>query len=108
MLLIIIGAAAIILFSPAGNPIEPGHPVITPTLTPLPVTTIIPQAAIPAEGVWVKVTYNGTFIGSYTGIRARSNQHEVRVSGEQVYPIMNSNYLVQASFTEARIIMGIP
>ncbi len=99
MLLIIIGAAAIILFSPAGNPIEPGHPVITPTLTPLPVTTIIPQAAIPAEGVWVKVTYNGTFIGSY-GNPGPANQHEVRGSGEQVYPIMNSNYLVQASFTK--------
>ena len=95
MLLIIIGAAAIILFSPAGNPIEPGHPVITPTLTPLPVTTIIPQAAIPAEGVWVEVSYNGTYLGEYGN---PGGFREVRVTGEQFYPIKDSNGLVQATF----------
>ena len=98
VLLIIIGAAAITFLYPAGNPTGPVHPVITPTLTPLPVTTI-PATVIPLQGVWVKVTYNGTFIGSY-GNPGPANQHEVRGTGEQVYPIMNSNDLVQASFTK--------
>ena len=76
VLLIIIGAAAITFLYPAGNPTGPVDPVITPTLTPLPVTTI-PATVIPLQGVWVKVTYNGTFIGSY-GNPGPANQHEVQ------------------------------
>jgi hypothetical protein len=96
ILLIIIGAAAITLFSPAGNPIGPSHPVITPTLTPLPVT-IIPAIVIPSEGVWVGVSYNGTYLGKYGN---PGGLIEVRGTGEQFYPIKDSNGLVQASFTK--------
>jgi hypothetical protein len=99
VLLIIVCAAAITLMYPAGTGNGSDHPAITPTPTPLPTATIIPQASIPAEGVWVKVTYNGTFVGSY-GNPGPENQKEVRGTGEQFYPIKNSNDLVQASFTK--------
>ena len=73
------------------------HLVVTPeNQTPVPVTTT-PPVMIPADGVWVKVTYNGTFLGTYGNPGA---QKEVRGTGEQFYPIKNSNDLVQASFTK--------
>jgi AAA ATPase containing von Willebrand factor type A (vWA) domain len=71
--------------------------------TPLPVTpsvSIIPTAtpdtpAIPETGVWVRVTYNGTYYGKYGnpgGLR------EVRGTGDRFYPITDNMGLVQASF----------
>ncbi len=96
VILIIVCAAAITLMYPVGTENGSGHPAaITPTPTPLPAATIIPQAAVPAEGVWVKVTYNGTFVGSYGN---PGNLREVRGTGEQFYAIKNSNDLVQATF----------
>jgi hypothetical protein len=67
--------------------------------TPLPQGTTQlmapPPVNIPAEGVWVRVAYNGTFVG-WVG-NPGSLQH-VRGSGEQFYRIMRSDGLVQASF----------
>lgn len=95
MILVVLGGTAIILLHPGGNSQQPDLPVtISPTLTPLP-TTSVPEMVIPAEGVWVKVTYNGTFVGTYGN---PGELKEVRGTGEQLYPIKNSNDLVQTSF----------
>ena len=94
--LIIIGGAAVILLHPAGNTDESNHPVITPAQTLPPNITTAPLM-IPSEGVWVKVTYNGTFVGTYGNPGALK---QVRGNGEQFYAIKNTNELVQASFTK--------
>jgi hypothetical protein len=96
VILAVIGGAAIILLHPAGNTSGPDHPAITPTQTLLPITTNTP-VVIPTGGVWVKVTYNGTFVGTYGN---PGGLIEVRGTGEQVYAIKNTNDLVQASFTK--------
>jgi hypothetical protein len=98
IILVIVGAVAIISVPPILEQAnEADHPAITPIMTPPPVTTAIPTIAIPPQGVWVKVTYNGTFVGSY-GNPGPTNQQEVRGTGVQVYAIRNSNNTVQASF----------
>ncbi|MFA6362230.1 hypothetical protein [Methanoregula sp.] len=94
VLLVIIGGMAILLMNPAGNTKGSDYPVATPTLTPLPITTAAP-VVIPAEGVWVKVMYNGTYYGEYGN---PGDLKEVRGTGEQIYAIKNGDALVQASF----------
>ena len=72
------------------TPTLPVTPIISLTPTPTPETTVIPET-----GVWVRVTYNGTFYGKYGnpgGLR------EVRGTGDQFYQIKDSTGLVQASF----------
>jgi hypothetical protein len=96
VLLVIIGVTAIILLLPAGNSNGSINPAITPNATS-PVVTTVSSVVVPSTGVWVKVTYNGTFVGSY-GNPGPTNQQEVRGTGEQFYPIRNSNGTVQASF----------
>jgi hypothetical protein len=96
VILAILGGVAVMLLHPAGNSDGPDQPVIAPTQTLLPITTTAPNI-IPAEGVWVKVTYNGTFLGTYGNPGALK---EVRGTGEQIYAIKNSNDLVQALFTK--------
>jgi hypothetical protein len=96
VILAVIGGAVIILLHPAGNTGGPDHPAITPIQTLLPITTTVP-VVIPTDGVWVKVTYNGTFVGTYGN---PGDLREVRGTGEQVYAIKNTNDLVQASFTK--------
>jgi hypothetical protein len=96
VILAILGGAAVMLLHPTGNPTEPDHPVITLTPTILPITTTAP-IVVPADGVWVKVTYNGTFVGKYGN---PGGLKEVRGTGEQLYAIKNNNDLVQVSFTK--------
>jgi hypothetical protein len=97
VLLVIIGGAVVIYLVPAGTNGGSDHTgVITVNQTPAPVTTTVP-VTVPADGVWVKVTYNGTFLGTYGNPGALK---EVRGTGEQFYQIKNSNDLVQASFTK--------
>lgn len=97
VLLVIIGGTAIIFLVPSGNPGSSDHPAVIPVnQTPVPVTTT-PPVVVPSEGVWVKVTYNGTFVGSYGNPGALK---EVRGTGEQFYAIKNADDLVQASFTK--------
>ncbi|WP_292368959.1 hypothetical protein [Methanoregula sp. UBA64] len=67
---------------------------VTPSVSVIP-TTVPDTPAIPGTGVWVRVTYNGTFYGKYGnpgGLR------EVRGTGDRFYPIKDSTGLVQASF----------
>jgi hypothetical protein len=100
VLIVVFGAAAIIVLSSSGNPNSPNYPAITPNATSSPVTMAIPTSVIiPPHGVWVKVTYNGTFVGSY-GNPGPANQQEVRGTGEQIYAIRDSNDTVQATFTK--------
>jgi len=87
------GAVFILMSGESAHEETPTPPVtttisVTPTATPE--TTVIP-----GTGVWVRVTYNGTFYGKYGnpgGLR------EVRGTGDQFYQIKDSTGLVQASF----------
>ncbi len=98
VLLVIIGGAVVMYLVPAGMNGGSDHSVVTPVdLTPVPVTTTTVPVMVPADGVWVKVTYNGTFLGTYGNPGSLT---EVRGTGEQFYPIKNGNDLVQASFTK--------
>jgi hypothetical protein len=98
VLLVVLGATAIIfLHVPEGMISGTHNTTVAPIITSPPVTTAILTSAIPPNGVWLKVTYNGTFEGSY-GNPGPDNQQEVRGSGEQFYAIKNGNDLIQASF----------
>jgi hypothetical protein len=97
ILLVILGGAAIISLYPAGNAGGLVNQSVTPVnQTPVPAMTT-PTVTVPSGGVWVKVTYNGTFLGTYGNPGALK---EVRGTGEQVYAIKNPDDLVQASFTK--------
>jgi len=94
-ILVIIGVVMLVSFLPAWeNPAGSDHTVVTPLTTPLPAITVIP-VTIPPGGVWLKVSYNGTYYGKYGN---PGSLVEVRGSGDQIYAIKNSNDLVQASF----------
>jgi hypothetical protein len=69
-------------------------PVVVPesTVRQVPVPT---PAIIPAEGTWVRVEYNGTFVG---WVGTPGFLRHVGGSGEQIYPIRNDTRYVQASF----------
>jgi hypothetical protein len=69
--------------------------VVVPIVTSPPVTTLVPQEVMPSQGVWVKVTYNGTYLGEYGN---PGGLILVRGTGEQFYAIKNSSDLIQASF----------
>ncbi len=98
VLLVVLGATAIIfLLSPAGLMSSTHNTTVAPIVTSPPVITAIQTSAIPPQGVWLKVTYNGTFEGSY-GNPGPANQQEIRGSGEQFYAIKNGNDLIQARF----------
>jgi len=83
--------------------ITPTHtlaPVKTPTTRPTPaptVTTVQPtptQVLIPPSGVWVRVTYPGTYTGS---LGTAAVQNPVTGSGDKFYPVSTSEGIVQAS-----------
>jgi len=96
VVLVVISAVAVLTFLPVlEQEYGPGLPNQTPAITSLPVTTIPPTGEIPAQGVWIKVTYNGTYYGKYGN---PGNLIEVRGSGEQVYAIKGSTNLVEAGF----------
>jgi hypothetical protein len=52
-------------------------------------------AIIPTEGTWVRVEYNGTFVG---WVGTPGSLRHVGGSGEQIYPIRNDTKYVQGSF----------
>jgi hypothetical protein len=82
---------------------EPAAPVVTviptiETIVPTPSagqTPAVPGVVIPRDGVWVRVTYNGTFVGWVGNPGFLQN---VRGSHDQFYKILKSTSLVQASF----------
>ncbi|HVP97338.1 MAG TPA: hypothetical protein VMS83_09365 [Methanoregula sp.] len=95
VLLVIIGGITLVLLLPAWeNQAGSEYSPATPGVTLQPVTTATP-ITIPPGGVWVKVSYNGTYYGKYGN---PGSLIEVRGTGEQVYPVKNSNDLVEASF----------
>ena len=78
---------------PPPIPIPTIQPVIpTPTIQPTPA---LPGIIIPQDGVWVRVTYNGTFVGWVGNPGFLQN---VRGSIDQFYKILKSTSLVEASF----------
>jgi len=82
---------------------EPAAPVVTviptiETIVPTPSagqTPAVPGVVIPRDGVWVRVTYNGTFVGWVGNPGFLQN---VRGTNDQFYKILKSTSLVQASF----------
>jgi hypothetical protein len=97
ILILIVGMAAGAFLYSRDVPAKSGgahEPVVVPELTvrqvPVPAPTIIP-----AEGVWVRVEYNGTFVG---WVGSPGFLRHVGGSGEQIYPIRNDTRYVQASF----------
>jgi hypothetical protein len=66
--------------------------VPTPSAEP---TETEPGVVIPKDGVWVRVTYNGTFVGWVGNPGFLQN---VRGSHDQFYKILKSTSLVQVSF----------
>jgi len=88
-------AGAVFVLMSGGAPDDTTTPLpVTPTISVTPTATPA-TPIIPGTGVWVRVTYNGTFYGKYGnpgGLR------EVRGTGDQFYPIKDSTGLVQASF----------
>jgi len=87
-------AGAVFILMTEGNHEGSTTLPVTPPVTIIP--TAIPETpVIPGTGVWVRVTYNGTFYGKYGnpgGLR------EVRGTGDQFYQIKDTSGLVQASF----------
>jgi hypothetical protein len=75
--------------SPATIPKTPVTPVITTPVTPSQVTVLIPQ-----NGVWVRVTYPGTYTGS---IGMPNDLHASTDSGDRFYQISTTNGTVAVS-----------
>jgi hypothetical protein len=75
--------------SPATIPKTPVTPVITTPVKPAQVTVLIPQ-----NGVWVRVTYPGTYTGS---IGMPNDLHASTDSGDRFYQISTTNGTVAVS-----------
>lgn len=114
-IIVVVLAIAVGLFvysAMPGAPAEPAAPVITPALTTaattLPTTAVqqtpIPQitsrptpwpiALIPEKGVWVKVNYDGNYIGR---VGTAGDMRQVNASGEQFYQLAITEGTVEAS-----------
>ena len=74
---------------PTPKPQTPGTPMITTLVTPAPT-----QLLIPPDGVWVRVSYPGTFTGS---IGTPGDIREVTNSGDLFYRISTINGTVAVS-----------
>ena len=106
----------IVIFLNSGE-IMPGDTAITPTPTtvplttlptPTPVATIIPtitqeiiptptsepEVAIPPNGVWVRITYSGKYVGTYG---TPGSQTPVSDTGDHFYMVSTINGPVEAS-----------
>ena len=112
VVLVVIGGMVILLNS-GGTP--PANAVITPAISPIPTGTIAtppivqppspaitmkttppptPDVVIPDSGVWVRVTYAGTYSGSYGTPGSRS---PVSDTGDHFYQVSTINGPVEAS-----------
>ncbi|MFA5332272.1 MAG: hypothetical protein WC342_07825 [Methanoregula sp.] len=98
LIIIIAGACAVIIFSDMSGPVTPGPDMPGENATiPIVMATITQDPASSDTGVWIKVLYNGTFVGKY-GNPGPANQHEVRSTGDTEYQIANPGTLIQATF----------
>ncbi|MDP2796625.1 MAG: hypothetical protein Q8N94_03850 [Methanoregula sp.] len=92
VILVVLGVAVIGSFNLLNFGETPPSPVVSivtiqPAPTPLP-------ALVPADGVWVRIEYPGTFIGEVGNTEL---MHPVSGSGVQIYKMLWSNRVVQAS-----------
>ncbi|MCX6701345.1 MAG: hypothetical protein NTV68_15735 [Methanomicrobiales archaeon] len=96
ILLVIAGGAGFFALYLAERDAGSHHTIITPTLTqsPTPIPTLH-QPIIPANGVWVRVGCNSSFVG---WVGNPGSLRMVSGTGDQFYKIQNSDNLVQASF----------
>lgn len=71
-------------------------PAVTsqPASTATPAPTPVPTIAIPRSGVWVRVQYNGTFIGS---VGAKGILRQVNATGDRFYQILARDGIVDIS-----------
>lgn len=120
LLLIAVVAVGVVFYAPSltGQSVPPVTPVPTavPTQVPAPVTTmtetptpvpaaevtLIPptrvQSPIPQNGVWVRVIYDGSFVGS---VGAPGRFREIAGSKDQFFQIPAKDEVVTASITKA-------
>jgi hypothetical protein len=75
-------------------------PVPTPAVTSegTPVALSKPQFTIPSSGVWLRIQYPGTFIGS---LGSRGSMREVNSSGDRFYQIPATEGIIEAQITKA-------
>jgi hypothetical protein len=92
VILVVLGAAVIGSFYPqvsGETPLPVIVPIVTVQPTPAPLLTLIP-----ADGVWVRIEYPGTFIGR---VGNPELMHPTSGSGVQLYKILWSDRIVQVS-----------
>ena len=80
--------------TPPPTPPEPVStpPVVAQATTPLPVTPAPPS--VPENGVWIRITYTGTFSGTYG---SPGRQAQVTSTGDRVYQIVTADGPVTAA-----------
>jgi hypothetical protein len=80
--------------------LQKGEPPLVPVVTTTPPLPTIPTPApvtIPGNGVWVRVEYNGSFIGYFGN---PGSLQQIGGSGERLYYIQKSDGLVEASLVK--------
>jgi hypothetical protein len=92
IILVVLAGAIIVSFNQLDSGTTP-PPVVLPVITVQPDPTQLPML-IPADGVWVRIEYNGTFIGE---VGNPDLMHPVSGSGVLIYKILSADDLVQAS-----------
>ena len=93
VILLVTGGAIIGLFYLQDSRETPLPTVVVPAVTVQPIPTPLPTL-VPADGVWVRIEYPGTFIGE---VGNPELMHPVSGSGVQYYKILWSDRIVQAS-----------
>ena len=78
--------------SPSTPEPSPTPPVVAQATTPLPVTPAPPS--VPENGVWIRITYPGTFTGTYG---SPGRQAQVTSTGDRVYQIVTADGPVTAA-----------
>ncbi|MDP3396158.1 MAG: hypothetical protein Q8S57_05785 [Methanoregula sp.] len=91
IILVVIGVAAIGSFYLLNSSQTP-PPVVVPIVTVQPTPTPVPTL-VPADGVWVRIEYPGTFIGE---VGNPEIMHPAYGSGVRIYKILWSDRLVHA------------
>jgi len=94
ILLVIAGGAGFFALYMTGGDDGSHNAGTIPTLTLSPTPTL-PQLIVPANGVWVRVGCNSTFVG---WVGNPGSLRMVSGTGDQFYKVQNSDDLVQASF----------
>jgi hypothetical protein len=92
IILVVLGGMVIVSFQPHESGITP-HLVVVPNITVQQTPTNQPTT-VPADGVWVRIEYSGTFIGEVGNTEL---MHPVSGTGVRIYKILRSDHIVQAS-----------